>query len=238
MGVVAEVSERLRLAGRLRGVLDAAAAASARRRRRSGVSGRVRGAAGRGAPRPSRATWARYRRGGRILELRGDDGASALVRSITSRARWPTPRLQPGPHVRPEAQLLETLDVGRLKLGALAKRMAELRCRRSRTTWTTAPEAAAQMFPPPADGPSARSSANDGSLADEYRRKIAAANMPEAVPRQAGELDRLSAWESSQSSMIRTYLDWLWPCLGQAFGRLDPYTPGRSSTPTTKVSTT
>src|SRR5205807_4165521 len=53
---------------------------------------------------------------------------------------------------------------------------------------------------------------DDASLVDEYRTKIEEAQMPEAVNEQAlKELSRLERTgdASGESSMIRTYLDWL-----------------------------
>src|SRR5438094_688288 len=53
---------------------------------------------------------------------------------------------------------------------------------------------------------------NDGSIADEYRQKISSAGMPDSVRQQAErELSRLERTGDSnaESSMIRTYLDWL-----------------------------
>jgi len=53
---------------------------------------------------------------------------------------------------------------------------------------------------------------DEGSVTDEYRTKIADAGMPDAVREQAErELDRLerAGEQSGESSMIRTYLDWL-----------------------------
>jgi ATP-dependent Lon protease len=52
----------------------------------------------------------------------------------------------------------------------------------------------------------------DESVADEYRTKIAEAGMPDDVRQQAErELDRLerAGEQSQESSMIRSYLDWL-----------------------------
>src|SRR6201999_3030779 len=51
-----------------------------------------------------------------------------------------------------------------------------------------------------------------GSVVEEYRKKIAEAEMPEPVDEQARkELDRLERMgeQSGEASMIRTYLDWL-----------------------------
>ncbi len=53
---------------------------------------------------------------------------------------------------------------------------------------------------------------DDGSVVDEYRKKIEEADMPEAVQEQAlKELARLerTGESSGESSMIRSYLDWL-----------------------------
>ncbi len=53
---------------------------------------------------------------------------------------------------------------------------------------------------------------DDVSVADEYRKKIEAAEMPQAVQEQAlKELARLERMgdQSGESSMIRSYLDWL-----------------------------
>jgi ATP-dependent Lon protease len=51
----------------------------------------------------------------------------------------------------------------------------------------------------------------DAAIADDYRTKIAAAGMPDPVRQQAErELARLERMgESAESSMIRSYLDWL-----------------------------
>ena len=53
---------------------------------------------------------------------------------------------------------------------------------------------------------------DEGSVAEEYRAKIEDAGMPEAVHEQAlkelGRLERMGE-QTGESSMIRTYLDWL-----------------------------
>ena len=53
---------------------------------------------------------------------------------------------------------------------------------------------------------------DETSVAGEYRTKIAEAEMPDAVRAQAerelGRLERMGD-QSPESSMIRTYLDWL-----------------------------
>ena len=68
---------------------------------------------------------------------------------------------------------------------------------------------------------------DDASVVDEYRTKIADAHMPEAVQEQAvKELARLERMgeQTGESSMIRTYLDWLIavPWDKRSEERLDP----------------
>ena len=68
---------------------------------------------------------------------------------------------------------------------------------------------------------------DDASVADEYRAKIEDAEMPEAVKEQAlKELARLERMgeQTGESSMIRTYLDWLIavPWGKRSDERLDP----------------
>ena len=68
---------------------------------------------------------------------------------------------------------------------------------------------------------------DEGSVAEEYRTKIEEAGMPEAVREQAEkELARLERMgdSSGESSMIRTYLDWLVsvPWSKRSEERLDP----------------
>src|SRR5262249_35295687 len=68
---------------------------------------------------------------------------------------------------------------------------------------------------------------DDASVASEYRQKIEAAGMPEAVRQEAerelGRLERMGE-QSAESSMIRTYLDWLIavPWAKRSEDRLDP----------------
>jgi ATP-dependent Lon protease len=68
---------------------------------------------------------------------------------------------------------------------------------------------------------------SDGSVAQEYRKKIEAAGMPDHVRQQAErELSRFERIGDSnaESSMIRTYLDWLLavPWAQRSEERLDP----------------
>ena len=75
---------------------------------------------------------------------------------------------------------------------------------------------------------------NEGSVAEEYRQKIADAGMPDAVRQQAErELDRFERMGDSnaESAMIRTYLDWLLavPWAKRSEDRLDPVARARSA---------
>jgi len=68
---------------------------------------------------------------------------------------------------------------------------------------------------------------NEASVADEYRKKIAAAGMPEKVQQQAErELSRFERMgdANAEASMIRTYLDWLLavPWAKRSEEQLDP----------------
>src|SRR5207247_8454999 len=68
---------------------------------------------------------------------------------------------------------------------------------------------------------------DEGSVAEEYRKKIATAGMPEAVQTQAErELARFERMGDSnaEGSLIRTYLDWLLavPWSKRSEERLDP----------------
>src|SRR5438477_2503837 len=68
---------------------------------------------------------------------------------------------------------------------------------------------------------------DDGSAADDYRTKIAEADMPDDVREQAerevGRLERMGD-QNGESQMIRTYLDWLLsvPWGNRSEERLDP----------------
>src|SRR5439155_556876 len=68
---------------------------------------------------------------------------------------------------------------------------------------------------------------DDASVSDDYRSKIAEADLPDEVREQAereiGRLERMGD-QSGESSMIRTYLDWLLavPWGKRSEERLDP----------------
>ncbi len=170
-----------------------------------------------------------------ILELRGDDGRiSAFVRSITSPgALADTAGYSPDINFDQKLQLLETLDVVErlsLSLGFQRDRLAELRVRkRIRDEMDSGAQKQQREFLLRRQIEAIRKELgeNDASVAQEYRAKIADAGMPEAVRKQAErELARLERMGESnaEGSVIRTYLDWLLavPWSKRSEERLDP----------------
>jgi ATP-dependent Lon protease len=170
-----------------------------------------------------------------ILELRGDDGRiSAFVRSITSPgALADTGGYSPDLNFEQKLQLLETLDVvERLKLALKLQqdRLAELRVRkriREDVESGTQKQQREYFLRRQMDAIRKELGENEGSTAEEYRAKIAAAGMPEKAREQAErELARFERMGDSnaEGSMIRTYLDWLLaiPWSKRSEERLDP----------------
>ncbi|HWW87776.1 MAG TPA: endopeptidase La, partial [Vicinamibacterales bacterium] len=170
-----------------------------------------------------------------ILELRGDDGRiRAFVRSITNAgALADTAGYSPDFNFDQKLQLLETFDViARLKLALDLQRdrLAELKVRKRihDDVEDGAHKQQREYFlRRQMDAIRKELGETEGSIADEYRQKIAAAGMPDAVRQQAErEVDRFARMGDSnaESSMIRTYLDWLLavPWAKRSEDRLDP----------------
>src|ERR1700681_4492935 len=170
-----------------------------------------------------------------ILELRGDDGRiSAFVRSITHPGSLAdTAGYSPDLNVAQKLELLETLAVvERLKLALQFQqdRLAELRVRkRIRDDVETGAQKQQREYflRRQMDAIRKELGENEGSIAEEYRTRIAAAAMPEPVQQQAErELARFERMGDSnaEASMIRTYLDWLLavPWSKRSEERLDP----------------
>src|SRR6266852_1860649 len=170
-----------------------------------------------------------------ILELRGDDGRiSAFVRSITHPGSLAdTAGYSPDLNVAQKLELLETLDVVErltLALRFQQERLAELRVRkriRDDVESGTQKQQREYFLRRQMDAIRKELGENEGSIAEEYREKIAAAAMPEPVQRQAErELARFERMGDSnaEASMIRTYLDWLLavPWSKRSNERLDP----------------
>jgi ATP-dependent Lon protease len=155
-----------------------------------------------------------------ILELRGDDGRiAAFLRAI----------VEPGPLAdsagyspnltyEHKVELLRTLGVtDRLELSVKLQRdsLAELQVRkRIREDVQEGADKQQREYFLRKQMESIRKELDEdeGSIAEEYRAKIEAAEMPEDVQEQAlkelGRLERMGE-QTGESSMIRTYLDWL-----------------------------
>ena len=170
-----------------------------------------------------------------ILELRDADARiGEFLRSIREPgALADTCAYSPDLSFEQRVELLETLDVvERLELAVRfqRERLAELQVRRRiRDDVESGAQQQQREYFLRKQLESIRKELgeDEASVVDEYRTKIAEADMPDAVREQAErELDRLDRMgdSSGEASMIRTYLDWL---LGVPWGktseeRLDP----------------
>jgi ATP-dependent Lon protease len=155
-----------------------------------------------------------------ILELRGDDGRiAAFLRAIAEPgALADSAGYSPNLSYEQKVELLRTLDVtDRLELAVKLQResLAELQVRkRIREDVQDGAEKQQREYFLRKQMDSIRKELgeDDASVADEYRTKIDDADMPEDVKEQAlKELARLERMgeQTGESSMIRTYLDWL-----------------------------
>ena len=155
-----------------------------------------------------------------ILELRGDDGRiAAFLRAIVEPgALADSAGYSPNLSYEQKVELLRTLDVTeRLELAVRLQResLAELQVRkRIREDVQEGAEKQQREYFLRKQMDSIRKELgeDDASVADEYRTKIEDADMPEDVKEQAlKELSRLERMgeQTGESSMIRTYLDWL-----------------------------
>src|ERR1700756_2923191 len=155
-----------------------------------------------------------------ILELRGDDGRIAsFLRSITEPgALADTGGYSPDLNYENKVQLLQTLDVTErleLALGFQRERLAELQVRkRIRDDVESGAEKQQREYFLRKQMESIRKELDedDASVVEEYRTKIEEAGMPDYAQEQAlkelGRLERMGE-QSAESSVIRTYLDWL-----------------------------
>ncbi len=155
-----------------------------------------------------------------ILELRGDDGRiSAFLRAIAEPGSLAdSAGYSPSLSYEQKVELLRTLDVTeRLELAVRLQResLAELQVRkRIREDVQEGAEKQQREYFLRKQMDSIRKELgdDDASVAEEYRDKIEASEMPEDVKTQAlKELSRLERMgeQTGESSMIRTYLDWL-----------------------------
>ena len=170
-----------------------------------------------------------------ILELRGDDGrVAAFLRSISEPGPLAdTSGYSPDISTADKQRLLETVDVTdrlELALELQRERLAELQVRkRIRDDVEEGANAQQREYFLRKQMESIRKELgeDDASIVDEFRKKIEDSAMPDPVREQAerelGRLERMGE-STGESSMIRTYLDWL---LGVPWGersdeRLDP----------------
>jgi ATP-dependent Lon protease len=241
VGTVAEVLEQVRLPGGVRavalnglfrGVIGAAS---------NDPAGRLRAeveerADENPAPTLTRELETQYRAiVEEILELRGaDERITAFIRSITEPgALADTAGYSPDLTFEQKVRLLEAVDVvERLQLACelQRERLTELQVRRRiRDDVESGAQQQQREYFLRKQMESIRKELGDdeASVVDEYRRKIEEAEMPEAVREQAEkELARLERMgdATGESSMIRTYLDWLIavPWSKRSEERLDP----------------
>jgi ATP-dependent Lon protease len=170
-----------------------------------------------------------------LLELRGDDGRIGnFIRSITEPgALADTSGYAPDLTFEQKVDLLSTLDVTerlQVALDYQTERLAELQVRhRIREDVESGAQKQQREYFLRKQMESIRKELGDdeGDVIAEYRTKIEEADMPEAVREQAEkEVDRLerTGEQSGESSMIRTYLDWLIsvPWGKRSDERLDP----------------
>jgi len=155
-----------------------------------------------------------------ILEERGaDERVAAFLRSVVDPGPLAdTAGYSPDLNIEQKIKLLETLDVTErleLALSYQHERLTELQVRRRirDDVESGAQKQQREYFLRQQMESIRRELGEDnGSVTDEYRTKIAEAGMPDAVREQAErEVDRLerTGEQSGESSMIRTYLDWL-----------------------------
>jgi ATP-dependent Lon protease len=170
-----------------------------------------------------------------ILELRGDDGRIAnFLRSIEEPgALADTSGLSPDIPAEGKQRLLETIDVTErleIAVGLQRERLAELQVRsKIRDDVESGAQKQQREYFLRKQMESIRKELgeDDTDVIAEYETKIAEAGMPEAVAEQATkELRRLERQgeQSPESSMIRSYLDWLIavPWSKRSEGKLDP----------------
>jgi ATP-dependent Lon protease len=170
-----------------------------------------------------------------ILELRGDDGRIAnFLRSIEEPgALADTSGLSPDIPNEGKQRLLETIDVTErleIAVGLQRERLAELQVRsKIRDDVESGAQKQQREYFLRKQMESIRKELgeDDTDVIAEYETKIAEAGMPEAVAEQATkELRRLERQgeQSPESSMIRSYLDWLIavPWSKRSEGKLDP----------------
>jgi ATP-dependent Lon protease len=226
VGVVAQVEDEVRLPGGLRAVALTGLHRATIGAAQAGTEGELRVAVEEHpdvAPPPvkTRELEREYRAViEEKLDLRGDDGrVSAFLRSITEPgALADSCGYSPDINFENKVRLLETLDVvERLQLAlelqreALAEAQVRQRIREDVESGTQKQQRE-YFLRKQMDSIRKELGEGDDDVVEEYRRKIDEAGMPDAVREQAerelGRLERMGD-ATGESSMIRTYLDWL-----------------------------
>jgi ATP-dependent Lon protease len=241
VGVVAEVGERMRLPGGIRAVQLSALHRGVAGAAQSDPQGRLwveveERSDETPPPSKTRELEREYRAVvEEILELRGDDGrVSAFVRSIAEPgALADTSGYAPDLTFEQKVDLLQTVDVVErltLALELQRARLAELQIRkriREDVESGAQKQQREYLLRRQMDSIRKELGEDEGSVIEEYQTKIAEAGMPDPVREQAerelGRLERMGD-QSGESSMIRTYLDWLIsvPWAKRSEERLDP----------------
>jgi ATP-dependent Lon protease len=241
VGVVAEVADRVRLPGGGRAVALAGLHRAVIGAAHTDALGRLRVEVEERPdenppPVQTRALETEYRAVvEEILELRNaDDRISAFLRSITEAgALADTCAYAPDITFAQRVELLEAVDVVErleLALAVQRERLTEMQVRRRiREDVDSDVQKQQREYVLRKQMESIRRELgeDEGSVVDEYRKKIEEAGMPEHVRAQADrELRRLETMgeASGEASMIRTYLDWLTavPWSERSEERLDP----------------
>ena len=241
VGTVAEVTDVVRLPGGARAVTLAGEHRGIAGAAHTGADGRLRVEVDeRPDAEPPRAQTAELEREYRavveeILELRGaDNRISAFVRSISEMgALADTCAYSPDLTFEQRIELLETVDVvERLALAVRLQRerLAELQVRqriREDVESGAAKQQREYILRRQLESIRKELGEDDASMGEDYRTKIAEANLPEPVREQAerevARLERMGD-QTGESQMIRTYLDWLLavPWGKRSEERLDP----------------
>jgi len=241
VGTVAEVTDVARLPGGARAVTLAGEHRGIAGAAHTGADGRLRVEVDeRPDAEPPRAQTAELEREYRavveeILELRGaDNRISAFVRSISEMgALADTCAYSPDLTFEQRIALLETVDVvERLALAVRLQRerLAELQVRqriREDVESGAAKQQREYILRRQLESIRKELGEDDASMGEDYRTKIAEANLPEPVREQAerevARLERMGD-QTGESQMIRTYLDWLLavPWGKRSEERLDP----------------
>jgi ATP-dependent Lon protease len=226
VGIVAEVSERVRLpvgahgvtlTGLHRGLIGAAV---------SGPDGELRAEVDeRPDPVPIDVATRELSREYRavveeILELRGDDGrVAAFLRAIVEPGQLAdSAGYSPDLSYSQKVALLEKIDVTErleLAISLQRERLAELSVRkriREDVEGGAQRQQREYFLRQQLESIRKELGEDEGSIVEEYRKKIEAAAMPEAAEEQAlrelGRLERMGE-QSGEASMIRSYLDWM-----------------------------